>query len=365
MAAATLLLDPERLMDLHRRERPLGRSDDHLLFAVRSVADDIYARNVGRFVVLRHHRPGRCELTAEVSGDVGSLLLRCGEEEGRALERRADSELDALESAAATHQPADRLLSDADAMTVAPRPFKASERLAVRDQRDVFGPRAKNESRLDTIVTTTVDRERLVRVLVRIAERTVMHGHAVQRVDAWYLWELVHYAGRENKSPALKRPTVCAANDEGTTRALGHGDGPRSNVNRLVSRQLGAAKIEQLGRRRAVPSEKSMCGLGRAISRSAVIDDHDPSTTATQHERRGKSRRTSADDHDVVLVDGRWRQSARAKRYAACDATAPSQSLTIGFDGSITKYSSGACAPLPWPRPKCPAASRSGSPVKA
>ena len=40
-------------------------------------------------------------------------------------------------------------------------------------------------------------------------------------------------------------------------------------------------------------------------------------------------------------------QLASAKRYATCDATAPSQSATFGFDGSMTKYSFGACAPLP------------------
>ena len=40
-----------------------------------------------------------------------------------------------------------------------------------------------------------------------------------------------------------------------------------------------------------------------------------------------------------------------------------SMPCTFGFADSITKYSSGACAPLPWPRPKWPAGSRSGSPV--
>jgi len=37
---------------------------------------------------------------------------------------------------------------------------------------------------------------------------------------------------------------------------------------------------------------------------------------------------------------------------------------TFGVADSISQYSSGACAPSPWPRPNCPAGSLSGAPVK-
>ena len=53
-----------------------------------------------------------------------------------------------------------------------------------------------------------------------------------------------------------------------------------------------------------------------------------------------------AEDAVAPRVDSRS-YVASAKRYAAWDATAPSQSATFGFDGSMTKYSFGACAPLP------------------
>ena len=43
--------------------------------------------------------------------------------------------------------------------------------------------------------------------------------------------------------------------------------------------------------------------------------------------------------------------------------TTPSRPWILGFLESIRKYSSGACAPEPWPSPKLPAGSLSGSPV--
>src|SRR5204863_448170 len=36
---------------------------------------------------------------------------------------------------------------------------------------------------------------------------------------------------------------------------------------------------------------------------------------------------------------------------------------TFGLADSISQYSSGACAPAPWPSPNCPAGSLSGAPV--
>src|SRR5687768_5552644 len=103
-------------MDPHRGHRPLGRGDDDLLFTVRGVDHDVHAWDMGGLVVFRQYRALRSELAAEVPSEIASLLLACREEERRALERRAGFELDALESAPATDQPADRLLPNSDAV---------------------------------------------------------------------------------------------------------------------------------------------------------------------------------------------------------------------------------------------------------
>ena len=58
----------------------------------------------------------------------------------------------------------------------------------------------------------------------------------------------------------------------------------------------------------------------------------------------------------------RWRPARTgSRRTTARPRPSP---RTFGLAASMTKYSSGAWAPLPWPRPKWAAASFSGSPVK-
>src|SRR5690242_6918919 len=54
---------------------------------------------------------------------------------------------------------------------------------------------------------------------------------------------------------------------------------------------------------------------------------------------------------------------AHASKKSTYDFTAPSIPMTFGFDDSMIQYSSGACAPSPWPRPNWPAGSLSGAPV--
>jgi hypothetical protein len=291
-------------MDPHRGQRSLGRGHDDLLFTARGVANDVYAWDIGRLVVFRHHRARRGELAPQVLSEIASLLLACREKECRALERRADSELDALESAAATDQAADGLLPNSDAVAAAPRARIASERLSVCDEHDVFAPRPENESRCDPATTTPVQRERSIRVLVRIAERTVMDASAIQRLEARYRRELVRNAGRKHEPTTLKCLTVVAMHDERPTSAAGGSDRPGADVNGLVSRQLGPAELKELRWRCAVAREEAMCGGRRAIARKSVIDHDDAATAASQHESRGESRRTTADDHDVVHARG-------------------------------------------------------------
>src|ERR1035438_400173 len=55
--------------------------------------------------------------------------------------------------------------------------------------------------------------------------------------------------------------------------------------------------------------------------------------------------------------------AANSYKYSTCDLAAPSMPWIFGLPDSIAEYSLGACAPFPWPRPKWPAGSRSGSPV--
>jgi hypothetical protein len=317
-------------VDLHRGQHPLGRGDDDLLFTVRGVANDVHARHIRGLVVLRHHRSRRGELAPQVPSEIGSLLLACREEECRALERRATSELDALESAAATDQPPDRILSNSDAVAAAPRARIAPEQLSVCDEHDIFAPRPENESRFDPATTASVDRERSVRVLVRIAERTVMDASAIQRLKTRYRRELVHNAGRKNESTTQKCPTVVATHDERPTSAVGGSDRSGADVNGLVFRQLGPAELEELGRRCAVAREEAMRGPRGAISRKAVIDHDDASTATSQHESRGESCRTGADDHDVVRLHRRTSVSEREEiRGVRSHSTVPVADIRI------------------------------------
>jgi len=328
--AATQLLQPKRFVNFHRGEHPLGRGDDDLLFTVRGVANDVYTWDIRGLVLLRHYRARRGELAAQVPREIASLLLACREEECRALERRADSELDAPESATATDQPADGLLPNSDAVATAPRARNVSEQLSVCDEHDIFAPRPENESRFDPATTASVHRERSVRVLIRIAERTVMDASAIQRLKARYLRELVHDAGRKDEPTTLKCLTVVAMHDERPTSAVGGSDRPGADVNGLVSRQLRPAELEELGRRCTVAREEAMCGPRGAISRKAVIDHDDASTAASQHESRGESRRTGADDHDVVRLHRRTSVSEREEiRGVRSHSTVPVADIRI------------------------------------
>ena len=131
LTASAQVLDPERLVDLYRRESSLCRRDRQLLIPVRRVAHDIQAWNICRLVISGHHRTLRSELAAQEPCEIRSLLLSGREEERRAFQRRASFELDAVELTAATDQPADRLLTNHDPVAFASCPRGAAERLAI------------------------------------------------------------------------------------------------------------------------------------------------------------------------------------------------------------------------------------------
>src|SRR5688500_10453857 len=79
--ASAKLLHPKRLVDLHRRQRSLRRGDRKLLIPARGITNDVHTRDVGRLVISGTDGALRCELAAEESCEVRSLLLPSGEEE--------------------------------------------------------------------------------------------------------------------------------------------------------------------------------------------------------------------------------------------------------------------------------------------
>ena len=301
-AASAKVLDPQRLMDLHRRQRPLSRGDRQLLIPARGIADDVHARDIGRLVIPGHHGALRGELAAKESGQVRSLLLTGREEERRALQWRTSFELDAFEPPAATNQPADRLLTNGDAVTFASRACVATEAPAVRHEDHVVAPREKDQRRIDPTPTPTVCGERTVRVLEGVTERTVMDAPTLEGLESGDVRELVCNSGRKQQPSTVECPAVVAPDGERATPAADGGDRTGAELNGRVSRQFGAAEIKELRRRRAVSGQEAVRRSRGAITRLPIVDDDHPPSTASEHQRGGESCWSGADDRDVVIT---------------------------------------------------------------
>jgi hypothetical protein len=296
------VLHPERLVDLDRRERALCRGDRKLLVPARRVAHDIQARNIRRLVVSGHHRALPRELTAQDSCKIRSLLLSGREEEGSAPQRRASFEFDPVEPSAPTDQPAHGLFTDGDAVAFAARARGAAERLAIGDEDHVVAPCEKDQRCIDPAPAAAVRRDRTVGVLVGITERTVMNAPTVEGLQPRDVRKLVRDTGREQQPPTLECSAGLAVDGERSTSAAGGGDGVREQLNGRVSRQLGPSEVKELERGCAISREEAVRRDSGAITRLPIVDDDDAPSTASEHERSGKSRRPGADDRDVVVT---------------------------------------------------------------
>ena len=122
----------------------------------------------------------------------------------------------------------------------------------------------------------------LIRDLVAVAVRTVQHGCAPARGEAWNIGQPVAQAGRQHEAPRLDDVAVVEDDAERAERTGHRVDGAASERRAGIARELGAALGQQLRGRLAVVAEHVVGGGRCAVARLSAVDDQHPAARPAQ-----------------------------------------------------------------------------------
>ena len=116
-----------------------------------------------------------------------------------------------------------------------------------------------------------------------------------------YVGQLVHQPGGHQQPARPHRPAVGEREPEAVVLP-GRGDDLAGDDLSAVPPHLGAAALQQLGRRDPVVAQQSVHTLGGCVARRPGVDHQDRAAGPGQHQRSVQPGGAAAEHHHVVLV---------------------------------------------------------------